>query len=1213
MKLLRDLCIALTLSCILSQIATAQRRLFRGFPIKRKTNVERLAHAMDKVEAEIDTLGSVVIKQPDVWGEARWTKHRAEFEETLAAELRNFKFTVNAKISESDTAFLFQAMALGNSFRERRTTTGVGDTASTTVVAGSPVPAPFTPRTGGFVQASSTTVLTPDGKTELKGVAIEPVLFLDQMSRYVKHLHQLRRINEGDDTADAPGYALNLMRIPVSVLPGTKTRAGYGAEVNLTLTPELGNELLPETFRDLVINDLVDQLALPILKVSEQNNLRTQAVSDTVSFEYRTYVSLVRELNAALAIAKRTGRYPDTWVATLEKVELLFSSKVFDAAYLSSPQPGYPLEAWPDIVGMRQRVRRQLDTSFSVVGDFDWLVGELKKKNLSIAATSPEDLKKAFESDQPGDLADLAKSLEVLQITGLLPETNGTWLRSSASEYRQRYDRQIRDSTQLLATLEDEKKESEVARRSTLIAKRDAAKKIEDLPTPARISEILDAVRGQLTGKVGGVQPLLGLAPSPRSRRARYAVAPTEVIPVFGEENILAIGAAVRGFQNSSSSKHLHLMDVQAILREQLNAAYQYLSMPAQAQLWQLCPSISMSVRQLDYGQENSIELSRASFEEIATPYRAIGAAQQGDSIRALAWAILVESALLNDRLFEDIQRIERDKACQILSQHQPSFFGPNPPAEARQMFNEYVRERWPIHVFAIDPENQDQNVADAFARRREAQLAASLAFTRGEISADTFTQFARRLDFELETVSLNRTVVGFSHGNDTFGWRMYPRVQAPPIQGNLKVAVRDLLIGGPSRDRDLQARQLEPGPREMLAVVIMPSFVPFCRMDVRTNWFELTEPDKKQFDMEDSVRIGQMIQELRYFRARCLKEAPRTRPGDLARILQAADQLERRLPLQEARIQVPYENSQGGFQLFANGTQHLGPELIGYYGEPGVDKAKGTTMFLVGRNLNVNVTEVIIGGSLVQSQLLSREIVRVTVPKDVQTTSAELYNSATSKYESVEVVDAHIATPSGVSSHLYIPVVAGAAKAPAKPAFDPARINGCLTFNGCVAENVQLSQPVLKITGLPKGLSVTEVAAKVTAHSPTGVTESMTIDIGGKPLATVKYKGGWPSTDAKGEWKISERNLGGIVGKFLSGNHRLLANDDIIYLTVDLAVQGNAVESLTIVLGDSCPCPPAAVPSVRPDAVTPVAPTARRTPWGRDRTVQRAGLRVPR
>jgi hypothetical protein len=113
------------------------------------------------------------------------------------------------------------------------------------------------------------------------GVSLEPTVYLDQMKRYLDHLHELRRINEGDDTADSPAYSLNLVRIPVSVLPGGRTDRGHGAEITMTLTPHLGEELLPVTFRNLVTNDLLENIGVPLTQFV--NDVRGMAFMEELS------------------------------------------------------------------------------------------------------------------------------------------------------------------------------------------------------------------------------------------------------------------------------------------------------------------------------------------------------------------------------------------------------------------------------------------------------------------------------------------------------------------------------------------------------------------------------------------------------------------------------------------------------------------------------------------------------------------------------------------------------------------------------------------------------------------------------------------------------------------------------------------------------------------------------------------------------------------
>src|SRR5262249_2829912 len=106
------------------------------------------------------------------------------------------------------------------------------------------------------------------------GIGLEPTIVLEQKARYLNLLNQIRRTNEGDDTADSPGYSLNLMRIPVSVLPGSKTEVGHGAEITFPIAPVLSDELLPMTFRNLVLNDLIDQLAFPLAKYLESDDAK---------------------------------------------------------------------------------------------------------------------------------------------------------------------------------------------------------------------------------------------------------------------------------------------------------------------------------------------------------------------------------------------------------------------------------------------------------------------------------------------------------------------------------------------------------------------------------------------------------------------------------------------------------------------------------------------------------------------------------------------------------------------------------------------------------------------------------------------------------------------------------------------------------------------------------------------------------------------------
>src|SRR5262249_43508179 len=96
--------------------------------------------------------------------------------------------------------------------------------------------------------------VTPQSTTEsTKGVlgasatpfGLEPNITLDERADYISHLHRLRRINLGDDNADSAGYSLYLMRVPISIQPGDKTRQGFGAIANMTVRHDFGPRFLP--------------------------------------------------------------------------------------------------------------------------------------------------------------------------------------------------------------------------------------------------------------------------------------------------------------------------------------------------------------------------------------------------------------------------------------------------------------------------------------------------------------------------------------------------------------------------------------------------------------------------------------------------------------------------------------------------------------------------------------------------------------------------------------------------------------------------------------------------------------------------------------------------------------------------------------------------------------------------------------------------------
>ena len=811
-------------------LKAAAKTLHREKPETCKDDsVEQLASEIDWLEHHIDTYGSIVAKQPDVWGQSRLTRHRYEYESQMKAQLGNFQDLNNASISRSDQSFVGMAMAMsqGSGGATPQSTTNVQNMISDPTNPSSGVIDRTAPFTTGTQQPFASY-----GLSDNNAVSLEPSIHLDHLSQYIGHLDELRRINEGDDTVDSPGYALNLVRIPISILPGKSTQQGHGAEVTVIGEAQLGDDLLPTTYRSMVINDLIDLLAPGLTFAVNNGEVRTALCM----------TALAQDVNAFEARILPNGR-------------LVPGGEALDP--------------------VRDDQRRQL-------------VAKVRK-----------------------------------------------------------------------------------AMRSHTIS----------------VS-----------------------VPTAKMRRARMPLPPEELVDVVGEVQVAmmlratfeALGA------NPANRPCIEYNDVRGFLGEELQAAYDFLSQPRQSAVWEEMPGWNLAelIRSHRMGE---VELRRRAFFESlglddaapltqAATEPCLGCVCRGTcendvgpcricrtTTAVLAWTILVESALLNERLIEDMRNISASKGFAGNCGFAGPYYGPNPPPEARDSFNDYVRRRWPIRIFALDPVSDEQNVEEMFSQRREMQLALAMSVAHGKSNRQTMSRYDRALQTNMATIGLNQTAVGFTHGADTFGWRFYPRVQAPPTQNNL-TAFRDTLIGTNSRKQDLSQRCLEPGMRECTAMIVMPSFVPYVTFDIRTNWFSLTNPKSTDQSMRQAVKLSRSVKSMQQSAAMCAQNAGAYRDGEVARLMRRVDQLDRELPLQTMIAQIPYENTSGGFELFNTGVTDLAPELVGYYGAEGVNPNGTTVVFLVGKGFNLHDTSVIAGGKSVPITIISRQVLRAEIPSGVQT-----------------------------------------------------------------------------------------------------------------------------------------------------------------------------------------------------------------------------------
>ncbi len=829
----------------------------------------QVARMIDCIQEDIMDQGTVVIKQPDIWSQARMTKFRKEFEDTMQPEVNNFADYLSAQIARSDSAAFSSQTALGASLVPTGQAPSVeNNPAGTTPPASAPA-ADFT-----FLNAASANAAgkVPTPPANLK-YGLEPNVHLDEKADYITHLHRLRRINLGDDTADSAGYGLYLMRVPVSIQPGDKTVKGYGALVNITMQHDFNPKFLEDTYRNLVINDVVDLL--------------TPVVHELI----------------------RSGR--------------------------------------------------------------------------------------AFQYNQ----------------------TIFTYL--------------------------DAKSKEELDNKQTALTKvYDSVKQANALHTVGR------------TGT------------------RTFAIAPSDVKRIFVPQNLLNLAYAAQvsldlGNSGFPGTNRVKSTDVGAYLRRELESAYDLMEGRCHEE-----PPLLMDVDYIEKltdqvyrrkyeGPKGAVVDSQAELNDFYTLYESFTHRLPGNlrfrPIGVLCWGIALEAGLLNRQLRKDMAdtKDSEGNVCPFNVENL-HFYAPTPTPEAITAFNAYVKARWPMITFALEPVTDQQNIEDAYTRRRDLQLAVAFALSSGQITFKQAINYTRTLQYEAQTIALNQTVAGFAHGNDTFGWRITPRFQTPPDESNLRAVTNLILRGGPGPNYGLKNSKIEPGLREMTAVVVMPSFVQAMKLDVANNWFRLHDPDDFKLRTAHSVDLGRRINE-----ARLALDSADTcgayRPQDVERLRARLHQLEAMLPLQTARVKVPYENTLGGFALFTQGATALIPEVSGYEGIDYFVPSKSTDLILYGKHFSIYETTVVVGGVALSRipanpppasgsggaqdkgggnaatpapappsdsgyfDILSREVLRLHIPPNV-------IQTATREDGSV-VVEVSVSTPTGISNRVQIPVLPAAAK----------------------------------------------------------------------------------------------------------------------------------------------------------------------------------------
>jgi hypothetical protein len=236
------------------------------------TSVRQLACMIDCLDKKLFGYGKIAVQSPTVFGQNRMTGYRKDYEDQMRSQLDKFELIINSYQRRADSAALTSATSIQAALLGPASSQGGGgkggkaaSSSSSSTVAMPMAPVPFS----GLFNNASTLVgaANPDlmfstvpnlalaNSQSRQGIGLEPTVALDERSNYINHLNQLRRVNAGDDASDLPGYGLYLVRMPISLLPSRESIKGKGASVTVKAKHNLTVDVLPNTFRNVVVLD----------------------------------------------------------------------------------------------------------------------------------------------------------------------------------------------------------------------------------------------------------------------------------------------------------------------------------------------------------------------------------------------------------------------------------------------------------------------------------------------------------------------------------------------------------------------------------------------------------------------------------------------------------------------------------------------------------------------------------------------------------------------------------------------------------------------------------------------------------------------------------------------------------------------------------------------------------------------------------------------
>ena len=190
---------------------------------------------------------------------------------------------------------------------------------------------------------------------------------------------------------------------------------------------------------------------------------------------------------------------------------------------------------------------------------------------------------------------------------------------------------------------------------------------------------------------------------------------------------------------------------------------------------------------------------------------------------------------------------------------------------------------------------------------------------------------------------------------------------------------------------------KLEAGQRELMAVVVMPSFVRSVTFNSTGNWFLLHDPEQLVVPTDRMLRQSQKVAVLQQD-LQVTQDCGHFREGDLEQLKTRIEQVQEILPMQTQHVDVPFSEV-SGFDLFTpiSGSQALVPQILGYDGADYIDPTQEVDLILYGKRFSILETQVIVGGKYLtrnpqnteqsKMDIISREVMRVLLPSGLQPT----------------------------------------------------------------------------------------------------------------------------------------------------------------------------------------------------------------------------------